>query len=300
MAVQQPARAVPAQTARFGKATQSHLTPGERTVLWVSRVFIWIVIIVTMIPMWFVFTASFDPSNSYISVSFFPAHATFANYRALFVHGGQFLVWVKNSLIVGFVVSSAQVFITALSAFAFSKLRFYGRKYGLMTLILLQMFPNFLAISAIYGALAQLNMIDNLGSYMLVMLGTSAFNVWLLKGYLDSVPKELDEAARIDGASSWQRFLRVHLPLAVPMLVVIFLLTLVGVFGDYLLSGTILQSPGHYTLAVGMYDLISNQFGKNWGEFAAAALLSAVPLALIFGLAQRYLASGLVAGSVKG
>lgn len=275
------------------------MRPGERMALWVSRVVVWAVILVTMIPMWFVFTASFDPSNSYVSVSFFPSHVTFANYTALF-HGSQFLIWVKNSLIVGVTVSIVQVIITALSAFAFSKLQFYGKKYGLMTLILLQMFPNFLAISAIYGALAQLNMIDSLGSYILVMLGTSAFNVWLLKGYLDSVPKELDEAALIDGANAWQRFLRIQLPLARPMLVVIFLLTIVGVFGDYLLSGTILQSPGNYTLAVGMYDLISQQFGKNWGEFAAAALLSAVPLAVIFGLAQRYIASGLVAGSVKG
>lgn len=299
MAVQQPAVAVASKRGRVRKADRPRLTPGERTALWVSRVIVWVVIIITLIPMWFVVTASFDPSNSYISVSFFPANASFANYAALF-QGGQFLIWVKNSLLVGLVVSFAQVFITALSAFAFSKLQFYGKKYGLMTLILLQMFPNFLAISAIYGALAQLNMIDSLSSYMLVMLGTSAFNVWLLKGYLDSVPKELDEAAVIDGATTWQRFLRIQLPLAMPMLVVIFLLTLVGVFGDYLMAGTVLQSPNNYTLAVGMYDLISNQFGKNWGEFAAAALLSAVPLAVIFGLAQRYIASGLVAGSVKG
>lgn len=285
--------------AKHKQELRAAMRPGERMALWVSRVVVWAVILVTMIPMWFVFTASFDPSNSYVSVSFFPSHVTFANYTALF-HGSQFLIWVKNSLIVGVTVSIVQVIITALSAFAFSKLQFYGKKYGLMTLILLQMFPNFLAISAIYGALAQLNMIDSLGSYILVMLGTSAFNVWLLKGYLDSVPKELDEAALIDGANAWQRFLRIQLPLARPMLVVIFLLTIVGVFGDYLLSGTILRSPGNYTLAVGMYDLISQQFGKNWGEFAAAALLSAVPLAVIFGLAQRYIASGLVAGSVKG
>lgn len=299
MAVQQTAVTAASKLGRRQKADRTRLTPSERTALWASRVFVWVVIVITMIPMWFVLTASFDPSNSYISVSFLPSNATLANYQTLF-KGGQFLIWVKNTLIVGLVVSFAQVFITALSAFAFSKLQFYGKKYGLMTLILLQMFPNFLAISAIYGALAQLNMIDSLSSYTLIMLGTSAFNVWLLKGYLDSVPKELDEAALIDGANTWQRFLRIQLPLAMPMLVVIFLLTLVGVFGDYLMSGTILQSPSNYTLAVGMYDLISKQFGKNWGEFAAAALLSAVPLAVIFGLAQRYIASGLVAGSVKG
>lgn len=143
-------------------------------------------------------------------------------------------------------------------------------------------------------------MIDYLGSYILVLLGASAFNVWLLKGFMDSIPKELDEAALIDGANTWHRFIRIQLPLSAPMLVVIFLLTLVGSFGEYIFSGVILQSPQNYTLGVGMYDMISGQFAKNWGEFAAAALLSAVPLAIIFAFAQKYLASGLVAGSVKG
>lgn len=280
-------------------STKRRLQPGERTLLWVSRIIIWIVIVITLIPMWFVFTASFDPSNSYISVSFFPKHPTFANYEQLFA-GGQFVVWLRNSLIVGLTVGVAQVFVTALSAFAFSKLRFHGRKYGLMTLLLLQMFPNILAISAIYAALAKLNLIDFLFSYILVMLGASAFNVWLLKGFMDSIPKELDEASFIDGANTWQRFFRIQLPLSAPMLVVIFLLTIIGTFGDYLFSGTILQSPSNYTLGVGMYNLISGQFAKNWGDFAAAALLSAVPLALITGFAQRYLVRGLVAGSVKG
>ncbi len=275
------------------------LSPGERTTLWISRVIIWAVIIVVLIPMWFVLTASFDPSNSYISVSFFPAHATLDNYRQLFIDG-QFLVWVRNSLIVGLTLGILQVFITALSAFAFSKMRFYGRRYGLMTLLLLQMFPNFLSIAAFYTALAKLNLIDYLGSYIVVLLGTSAFNVWLLKGFMDSIPRELDEAALIDGANSWQRFIRVQLPLSAPMLVVIFLLTVIGAFGEYLFAGTILQSPSNYTLGVGMYNLISNQYAKNWGEFAAAALLSAIPLGVIFAFAQKYLSTGLVAGSVKG
>jgi arabinogalactan oligomer / maltooligosaccharide transport system permease protein len=275
------------------------MAPGDRTVLWVSRVVIWVAIVLMIIPIWFVVEASFNPSNSYFSVSFFPAHASFANYVELFTHSG-FLVWVRNSLIVGLTVGIGQVLLTATSAYAFSRMKFWGRKYGLMTLLILQMFPNFLAIAAIYGALAQLNLIDYLGSYVLVLLGGSAYNVWLLKGYLDSIPRDLDEAALIDGANSWQRFVRILLPLAVPMLVVIFLFTLMGTFGEYIMAGTILQSPQNYTLGVGMYGMISGQFAKSWGEFAAAALLSAVPLAVIFGLLQKYIASGLVAGSVKG
>ena len=266
--------------------------------LWLSRGTIWIVLLVTLIPTWFVVTASFNPSNAYFSLSIIPKHLSLANYQALFSQG-QFVIWVRNSLFVGFVVGIGQVLMTALAAYAFSRLRFWGRRYGLMFLVILQMFPNFLAIAAIYGVLSQLNMMDSLGSYILVMLGGSAYNIWLLKGYLDSIPKELDEAGIMDGAGSWVRFTRIILPLSVPMLIVIFLFTLMGAFGEYILAGTILQSPQNYTLGVGMYGLISKKFAKNWGEFAAAALLAATPLAVIFGLLQRYIAAGLVAGAVK-
>jgi arabinogalactan oligomer/maltooligosaccharide transport system permease protein len=278
---------------------KKRLSPGESIVLWVSRVFIWVVIFLTLIPILFVVNASLNPSNAYFSTSLIPLHPSLDNYRQLF-QDQQFVLWVRNTLIVGVIIALGQVFFTATSAFAFSRLRFYGRKYGLMTLLILQMFPNFLAISAIYGVLAQWNMIDSLSSYVLVCLGGSAYNIWLLKGYFDTLPKELDEAAIIDGANSWQRFIRIMLPLSVPMLVVIFLFTLIGTFSEYILAGTIIQSPQNYTLGVGMYSLISGQFAKNWGVFSAAALLSAIPLAVIFGLLQRWIASGLVAGSVKG
>lgn len=275
------------------------LKPGEGLVLWVSRLVIWCVIIVTIIPLLFVVTASLNSSNTYFSASLIPSHPSFINYTKLF-QDGEFLVWVKNSLIVGLSVAIGQVFFTATSAFAFSRLYFIGRKYGLMTLLILQMFPNFLAIAAIYGVLAKYGMIDNIASYILVMLGGSAYNIWLLKNYFDTVPKELDESAIIDGANVWQRFIKILLPLSMPILVVIFLFTLMGAFGEYVLAGTIIQSPQNYTLGVGMYQMISGKFAKNWGEFAAAALLSSLPLTIMFGLLQKYIASGLVAGSVKG
>lgn len=290
-------RAVPPEVAAALK--RKRLRPGEAVVLWASRVVIWCVILLAIIPILFVATASFNPSNAYFSESLIPPHPSLANYQALFQQD-QFLLWVRNSLVVGVTVALGQVFFTAMSAFAFSRLRFYGRKYGLMTLLILQMFPNFLAIAAIYGALSKLNLIDNIGSYILVLLGGSAYNIWLLKGYFDTVPRELDEAAVIDGATTWQRFTQILLPLSLPMLTVIFIFTLVGGFSEYILAGTILQSPHNYTLGLGMYGLISGQFAKNWGQFAAAALLSAVPLTVIFALCQRWIASGLVAGSLKG
>lgn len=289
-------------TSKRVKQKKSHtgyISPGDKLVLWISRAIIWVLLILTLLPMWFVLEASFNPSNAYLSFSFWPSNASLENYRQLFFHT-DYLLWMKNSLIVGVVVGVIQVLMTALASFAFSRMRFWGRKYGLMTLFLLQLFPSLLSISAIYDVLAQFNMMDNLWSYMLVILGTQAYNIWLLKGYLDALPKELDEAALIDGASTWQRFRYIYLPLSVPMLVVIFLFTLVGLFSEYALAGMILQSPKNYTLAVGMYGMISAQFGDHWGQFAAAALVSAIPLAVIFGIGQRYIVSGLAAGAVKG
>lgn len=281
------------------KQVQQVLKPGEKAILWISRVIVWVVILLTLLPIFFVITASFDPSDTSFASSLLPSQLSWINYQQLFANG-QFVVWMRNSLIVGVSVATGQVLFTATSAFAFSRMRFHGRKYGLMTLLILQMFPNFLAIAAIYGALAQFGMLDNLFSYILVMLGGSAFNIWLLKNYFDTVPKELDESALMDGANAWIRFIRILLPLSLPMLVVIFLFTLMGAFSEYALAGTILQSPQNYTLGVGMYAMISSEFAQNWGEFAAAALLSALPLTIIFGLLQKYIVSGLVAGAVKG
>ena len=275
------------------------LRPGEFTVLWVSRVIIWIVIVATVLPMLYVVTASFNPTQAYFSSSLIPSHPSFANYQALFQQG-QFLVWLRNSTIVGVSLGLGQLIINATAAYAFSRMRFFGRRNGIMFLLILQFFPNFLTISAIYYVLAQWGLLDNLWVYILVQLGGSAYNIWLLKKYFDTVPKELDEAAVMDGAGHWQIFWKIVLPLSRPMLVVIFFFTLIGSFSEYILAGTILQSASNYTLGLGLYSLIAGQFAKNWGEFAAAAILSALPLTVAFGLLNRWISSGLVAGSVKG
>ncbi len=285
-------------SSKVGVRPHRRIPRHEAVGLWLSRVVIWFVILLTLAPIWFVVEAAFNPTNAYFSLGLFPSHPSLGNFAYLF-HQTNFMVWVKNSVIVGFSVSVGQVLVTSLASFAFSRLRFWGRKYGIMVLIILQMFPNFLALAAIYTALAKLNLLNELWVYMLILMGGSAFNIWLLKRFFDSIPKELDEAAFVDGATVWQRFTRIILPLSRPMLIVIFIFTLMGSFSEYILAGIILETPNNYTLALGMYGLISNQFAKNWGDFAAAALLSAVPLAVTFGLLQKYIASGLM-GGVKG
>ncbi|KUO96096.1 sugar ABC transporter permease [Ferroacidibacillus organovorans] len=275
------------------------LAPGQRLVLWVSRIIIWFFILLAMFPIYFVLLASLKGGQSFFSGNLFPRSITLQNYWTLLTQT-SFLTWMRNSLIVGLLLGTVQIIFTATSAYAFSRMKFFGRKYGLMTLLLLQMFPNALAVSAILAVLTQLNLLDNLYIYVLVQAGGSAFNIWLLKGYLDTIPRELDEAAVMDGANSMQIYLRIILPLSVPMLVVIFLFTFIGSFNEFLLGSTILQSPSNYTLPIGLFQFIQGQFAKNWTEFSAAALLAAVPLTVLYAVFQKWIVSGLVAGSVKG
>lgn len=280
------------------KASAQHIRPQEQLRVWTIRVILWIVIIVTLAPLLYVVTASFSSTDALSSASLIPLHPTLSNYQSVFTSG--FLRWAWNSTEVALVVSAAQLIITSTAAYAFSRLRFIGRKYGLMTLLLLQMFPNSMAIAAIYAVLAQWGMLNRLWVYMLLLIGGSAFNIWLMKGYYDTIPVELDEAARVDGASQWRIFLRVILPLSRPMLAVVFFLSMIAFYSEYILAGTVLQSPQNYTLGLGMYNLINTQFAQNWGLFSAASLLSAIPLALAFGFLNPLMARGLTAGATKG
>lgn len=275
------------------------MAPGQRSLLWISRIIIWVCILFALFPIYFVAMASLRNGQSFYSISLIPKTITWSNYTTVLTQT-NFLIWMKNSLLVGGSLAVIQVFFTTTSAYAFSRFKFWGRKYGLMTLLILQMFPNFMAVSAFYTALAQLNLLDNLVAYTFVLAGGSAFNIWLLKGYMDALPRELDEAAIMDGANSLQIFWRIILPLSAPMLTVIFLFSFLGVFSEYIISSAVLQSPTNYTLGVGMFQFLTNQFAKNWTQFSAAALMSAVPLTILYMLFQRWIQSGLVAGSVKG
>lgn len=280
--------------------TRSPFKPGEFVVAWLSRLFIWVVIVLSLVPMLYVASASFNPGQANYSASIIPPHPSFANYTALFTTTG-FWTWIRNSTVVGATVALAQLVMTALAAYAFSRMRFFGRKYGLMTLILIQQFPGFLALSAIYAVLAQMSLLDNLWVYIVVQLGVGAFNIWLMKGYFDTVPRELDEAAIMDGAGHFQVFRHIVLPLARPMMAVIFFLSIIGTYSEYILASTILESPQNFTFGMGMFSLVSGQYSTHlWGEFAAAALISAVPLTLAFALLNPLIAKGMTAGSVKG
>ncbi len=231
---------------------------------------------------------------------------TFSNYRALLAHS-NFLLWVRNSLLVCTASSLLALCFATTAGYAFSRFRFVGRKYGLLTLIILQMFPAMMAMWAIYSMLNFLNSVTHgiigfnlLGLTLIYAGGGIPFNIWLIKGYLDSIPRELEESAYVDGASRWQTFVQVTLPLMGPILVVVGVLTFIGAYNDFLIPSIVLLDDSQYTLAVGLRSFISGRYDTNWAQFAAASMLGALPVLALFLSLQRFLVEGLTKGSVKG
>jgi arabinogalactan oligomer/maltooligosaccharide transport system permease protein len=186
------------------------------------------------------------------------------------------------------------------AAFAFSKLKFKGRKYGLMSLLILQMFPTTMALPAILGVAYQLNMMDKLWALIILLAGGSAYNIWLMKGYIDGIPKELTESAYIDGATTFQAFAKIILPLIKNMIIVIFIFSFVGTYSEFFFTSALIKGVDSQTVATGMRSFIRDQYSANWTQFSAAAIMASVPVVLIFVISQKFFAQGLTAGSVKG
>jgi arabinogalactan oligomer/maltooligosaccharide transport system permease protein len=214
---------------------------------------------------------------------------------------------MKNSLIIAVAVALLSVTIGAASAFAFSRLRFKGKISGLKLLLLVQMFPAILAISAVYVIMERVQSFApaiGLGTrpgLLLVYLGGAmGVNIWLLKGFVDSIPAELDEAAKVDGASPMQIYWLIFIPLATPVLAVVALLSFIGTFNEFILARLFLVDMSERTIAVGLQSFIGGQYSQNWGPFAAGSIIASVPIVAIFLSLQKYIINGLTAGSVKG
>ncbi len=267
-----------------------------------------IAIVFSLFPVFFIVSAAFNPTGSLSTNQIIPVNPTFKNFEALFNNPNTpFLLWLWNSIKLGLLTAGLAVFITALAAYAFSRFRFRGRRNLLLSLILVQVFPNLLAIVALYLLLLQLGTyipwlgLGSHGGLLLVYLGgVMGVNVWLMKGFFDSIPKDLDESARVDGASDWQIFWQVIFPLARPILAVIAVLTFIGVFNDFILASIILQQKDQLTFMVGLYTVVSGQFNTQWGIFAAGAIIGALPIVILYIALQDQIVSGLTAGAVKG
>lgn len=275
------------------------LSFADKRTLWISRVVVWLAIVVVMFPTLWIVMSSFSAGDSFFLSSLFPKNFSTEHYVDLF-RETDFVRWVGNSLKICLIVSVLQLALTALAAYAFSRLRFTGRKYGLMTLLVLQVFPSSMAVSGYYILIYKFGLVDSSLALILVLAGGSAFNIWLLKSYIDGIPVELDEAAMVDGAGHFTVFYRITLPLAMPQMVVIFLFSFIATYSEYVITSVFLQTPGKMTLALGLQSFITNQFAAHWTLFSAAAVLSSLPIMIIFMALQKYIQNGLIAGGVKG
>lgn len=284
-------------------------TQQERTRMILRWVVAVLAITFALFPVIWVISASINPAGSLTSQRLIPRNASFANYMTLLANDNRFpfLRWLFNSLYISTITSVLAVLVTALSAYAFSRFRFRGRRSLLLTIFLVQVFPNTLLMVAIFLLLQQLGTyiptfgVNSHGGLILAYLGTvMGINVWLMKGFFDSVPRDIDESAMVDGATHWQTFWMLIFPLVRPILVVVGILTFITTYSDFVLARVILQSTDQYTVMVGLWVFISDQFSQNWGVFAAGGLMAAIPIVVIYLLLQDLIVGGLTQGAVKG
>jgi arabinogalactan oligomer / maltooligosaccharide transport system permease protein len=274
--------------------------------------------LVALFPVWFVAVAAFNRDQSVSGTSYLPTHFTLHNFGGL-LHGSvkdvssqttvdaPYLRWLLNTILIAGVTAVFTVLVGALAAYAFSRFRFKGRRFGMLALLLVQMFPQLLLFTAIYLIILNTGSIFgflNFNSFIALIAvylgGAMGVNTWLMKGFLDSIPSELDESARVDGATPAQIFWGVVLPLALPILAVIGMLSFVSSLNEFVIASVVLDSTHHFTLALGMRGFIDQNYGQRWGYFAAGALLAAIPAFFLFTFLQKWIVGGLTQGAVKG
>ena len=243
--------------------------------------------------------ASFKEGNTLFSSSFADITFSLNNYKALF-RDTPYLEWYKNTFMLATANMLISLVVVTITAFIFSRYRFKGKRNVLMSILVLQMFPAFLSMTAIYILLSKMNLIDTYAGLLLVYVtGSLPFMTWLVKGYFDAIPCSLDEAAKIDGAGHLTIFLEIILPLARPILVFVALVSFTGPWMDFILPTLVLRSEEKMTLAIGIFSWISSNSAENYTLFAAGSLLVAIPITLLFVMTQKHITTGLVSGAVK-
>lgn len=256
----------------------------------------------TLIPILYALSVSLNGQNSLLSsdFSFIPRDFTLDNYREV-QFGENITVWFRNTIFLAVVTVFLSLLIAVPAAYCFSRRRFPGRKLILKCLVLLNSFPAILSMFAIYRLLRPMGLINRQSGLILVYTGTMAvFSLWNTKGYFDTIPTEIEEAARIDGASDIQVVTKIVLPLAKPSIITTALQVLIYVWNEYIYATTFMTGEDQYTLAAGLNSLQATEMTGSWPVFAAAAITVSIPVLVIFFLCQKYMTSGLTAGGVKG
>jgi arabinogalactan oligomer / maltooligosaccharide transport system permease protein len=269
-------------------------------------------------PILYVISSAFNPVDSLGSTGVIPEDVTLDNFRAI-LSGSPgdegtseaaidvpYKNWYVNMIVVSGATALLSVFFGVIAAYAFARFRFKGRRMGMLALLLIQMFPTFLAVVAIYLIVLRVGDIfpavglDTRTGLILVYLGgVLGVNTWLMKGFLDSIPDSLDESARVDGATPTQVFWAVILPLAAPVLAVVGLISYIFSINEYIIASVLIDSTDKFTMTVGLYSFINDKYAQQWGTFCAGVILAAIPVVILFFFLQRFFTEG-VTGAVKG
>ena len=270
-------------------------------------------ILFAIFPVLWIISASFDNSQSLATQKLIPANAGTDNYRDLFGLNPDYQFgnlyywkWLWNSVKISTISTVLSIAITTMAAYAFSRMRFAGRVTMLKGILLIQVFPNLLALVAIYLLIfqagqiwSQIGLNTHAGLILVYLGGSMGMNIWLMKGFLDTIPRAIDESGMVDGASHFQIFYVLLLPLLRPILIVTGILSFIGTYGDFILARILLNDVSKYTLMVGLQIFTAGQFDKKWGVFAAGALIGALPIMIIYLALQDQIAGGLTQGAVK-
>jgi arabinogalactan oligomer/maltooligosaccharide transport system permease protein len=271
------------------------------------RLFIAVLLIIfSIFPILWVISASLNATGSLATQTLIPRNPSLENYQTLMT-AVPYWTWFGNSIKVAGITAVFSLAITTIAAYAFSRFRFRHRQTMLKGILLIQVFPALLALVATFLMISQIgDIVSWLGlnthaALILVYLGGAmGINIWLMKGYLDTVPRDIDESAMVEGATDWQIFTKLILPLLRPILIVIGLINYIGTYSEFILARVLLKSADQYTLMVGLERFAGAQFQQRWGVFAAGVLIGALPIMIIYLLLQDQIIGGLTQGSVKG
>ncbi len=257
--------------------------------------------VIALYPVLQVLTISLRPSDRLLSTTLeiIPDNATLSSYVALF-RDRPFLTWLMNSLLVSLAVTITGTVLASMTGYAFSRFKFIGKKMGLLTLLTTQMFPATMLLLPLYIMLIKFGLINTFFGVIVIYTATALpFTIWTMKGYYDTIPYSLEEAARIDGCNQFQAFYKIILPLATPALVITALFSFMTAWSEYLVAAQILQDSDLWTLPLGLKSFEANMT-TEWGLYGASSIIVAIPVVVLFLALSKYLVSGLTLGSVKG
>jgi arabinogalactan oligomer / maltooligosaccharide transport system permease protein len=260
-----------------------------------------IFVVIAVYPVLQVVTVSLRPADRLLSTSLeiIPQNATMKNYISLF-RDRPFLTWLGNSALISLVVTVTGVVLASMTGYAFSRFNFVGKKAGLLSLLTTQMFPATMLLLPLYIMLIKLGLINTYFGVIIIYTATALpFTIWTMKGYYDTIPYSLEEAARIDGCNQFQAFYKIILPLAAPALVITALFSFMTAWSEYLVAAQILQDSALWTLPLGLKSFEANM-STEWGLYGASSIIVTIPVVILFLALSKYLVSGLTLGSVKG